>query len=368
MEFQSLEKTGPLYITRFIASFAVLLFHFLPKGEYSTNSIITKFGEAVNYFFFISGFVMIISNQNYLLGERKIDSSYRYTFWIKRLARIYPLYILSLLICIAFNYFIEEFDKSIYYRVWPEILGVQRWLYAGSINFPGWTISCEYFFYMLFPLLFSKLIYKSNKYIITFGTLFWLISLVTTYQLGIILSKNMIGTSLIIKKLILSLYNHPIFKLSIFVTGMICGKYYLFTVKKIPARMSNILCIVSLIMIIGTIWIIPKENRLLEGGVLTPVYFVFVINLCNLSMRPRKLLNNKIFILLGEISYGLYILQLPVLLFFEYYLNNKIKVDTIGQFINYFILLFFFSTIIYYIFEIPVKKILLKKVQNSNFQ
>jgi len=82
-------NTNPLYILRFIAAIMVVWLHFGPNRNFFT----TNGGEAVTFFFFLSGFVMIIANSKYLTGKNLNFS--KTDFYIKRFARIYPMYYLK---------------------------------------------------------------------------------------------------------------------------------------------------------------------------------------------------------------------------------------------------------------------------------
>src|SRR6185437_9511898 len=130
-------NTNTLYILRFIASIMVVWFHFATTTFFTTNG-----GEAVNFFFFISGFVMIITNSKYFKSETTYFS--KSDFYIKRFARIYPIYFLALLALAIFHYFIRSIDTpTVKYRLPFEVLGIERWFYGGSFNSPDWTISVE---------------------------------------------------------------------------------------------------------------------------------------------------------------------------------------------------------------------------------
>ncbi|RYE17301.1 MAG: acyltransferase, partial [Sphingobacteriaceae bacterium] len=147
----NLTKTNPLYLTRFIAAYCVLIVHYCPQSWRDSLPLIRHFGEPVHYFFFISGFVMIISSTKYLSFDTKVTEFNKKDFWIRRIARIYPMYLLALCLFVIYNYTVKEIDSSIPKRVIPEILGINRWVYSGSINYPSWTVSCEFLFYFLFP-------------------------------------------------------------------------------------------------------------------------------------------------------------------------------------------------------------------------
>jgi peptidoglycan/LPS O-acetylase OafA/YrhL len=65
-------NTDTLYIIRFLAATVVILFHYSPPavGQHIAFAI-KNGGEAVNLFFFISGFVLTVSNAGFFCRRAK---------------------------------------------------------------------------------------------------------------------------------------------------------------------------------------------------------------------------------------------------------------------------------------------------------
>ena len=84
---------------RFFLAFAIAYCHmaleFLPREKVELYLFFST-DMAVNSFFFISGFIIILTlNKNYFTGDSYLKQSSRY--YLNRILRIYPLYILSIL-------------------------------------------------------------------------------------------------------------------------------------------------------------------------------------------------------------------------------------------------------------------------------
>lgn len=154
----------PLTSLRGIAASAVVLFHFY-QGQPSHSALLDHtVGRGylwVDFFFVLSGFVMAESHgADFRDGFRL--SPYR-DFLIRRLARIYPLYIV---LTVALLPFLSSqcFDLQAYpampsatarFAMWSgaNVLMVQAWGLAPSIVGPGWSLSTEWASYLLFPIL-----------------------------------------------------------------------------------------------------------------------------------------------------------------------------------------------------------------------
>ncbi len=100
---------------------------------------------AVTTFFVLSGFVLSRSyaetrwNRGSLLG-----------YAAGRVARVYPVYLLSLLVVAPFI----AADRGHGALLAAHVLLVQGWLGSIPVNWntPAWSLSCEMFFYLAFPL------------------------------------------------------------------------------------------------------------------------------------------------------------------------------------------------------------------------
>src|SRR5262249_3643638 len=90
-------------------------------------------------------------------------------FWVARFARIYPVYLLSILLAMPFSLPATAVNSPVHTattfgltaslgQLWtllPSILfGHPHWSFAVATldwNFPTWSLGCEVFFYALFP-------------------------------------------------------------------------------------------------------------------------------------------------------------------------------------------------------------------------
>ncbi len=143
---------------RFLAASGVVFYHFenhfRPLLANPTNTL-ERFSLFVDFFFVLSGFVIM-----HTYGARIATWRDYATFLRKRLARIYPLHLATLIIfcligvgVVALNISVRDrsfFDPSL---LPANLLLVQAWgvtNHAG-LNIPSWSISAEWFLYLLFP-------------------------------------------------------------------------------------------------------------------------------------------------------------------------------------------------------------------------
>jgi len=154
---------------------AILHFHFFvgPIVPYGTHSVIDKFYLMVDLFFILSGFIMCYTySEKFDSGFSKINYK---NFLIARLARIYPLHVFTLfaeiiLFIIIFSVgkfnILPNWHQHLYrldaipvQLLFLENLGIFDF---ATWNMNAWSLSAEWWAYMLFPFLF--LIFKKIGY------------------------------------------------------------------------------------------------------------------------------------------------------------------------------------------------------------
>jgi peptidoglycan/LPS O-acetylase OafA/YrhL len=145
---------------RFIMALCIALFHYeiyvWPKAV-PEERVFFGFDAAVDFFFILSGFVVCHANH----GRLWHPESY-FAYLRRRVARIYPLHLATLLafllavglagpLGISLNN-AERFDLS---ELPSQLLLIHAWGVSDQLSFNdvSWSISAEFFLYLLFPLI-----------------------------------------------------------------------------------------------------------------------------------------------------------------------------------------------------------------------
>lgn len=149
-----------LDLLRLAAALEVFAYHLagLPNTGLD-NDLWNAFGhEAVTIFFVLSGFVI-----PYAAGSREADPR---AFAVARLTRIYSVAIPCLLFTLIFDWIGHRFDPAIYRGLTPggsvlvsfgigaTMLNEAWWSVQMQSNTPYWSISYEFWFYVVFATLF----------------------------------------------------------------------------------------------------------------------------------------------------------------------------------------------------------------------
>ena len=144
---------------RFFAAIWVVILHFskeLPFDPDGVTYLVHNARAGVDLFFMLSGFIMA---HCYLDGIARGDFAWG-TYLRRRLARIYPLHLVTLLPFLALlgaasaGYVRlphpEAYDAT---ALLPNLLLLHAWGTTDHLtfNYPSWSISAEWFAYLLFP-------------------------------------------------------------------------------------------------------------------------------------------------------------------------------------------------------------------------
>ncbi|MFJ8437789.1 acyltransferase family protein [Kitasatospora griseola] len=144
---------------RWTAALMVFLFH-VWIVEYFGGRIGGTLGFAfgagntgVSFFFVLSGFVLAWSTPPGSGGVVR--------FWRRRLARVYPLHLATALLALAMAYFLAAGTLPQTRQLFANLFLVQSWpqdvSFYQSANPVSWSLACEAFFYLLFPLIVRPL-------------------------------------------------------------------------------------------------------------------------------------------------------------------------------------------------------------------
>ena len=291
--------------TRFIAAIFIFIFHFGKQSFPFSNPFLFPFLKqatvGVSYFFMLSGFVMIIAywklNTNFIPVKQ---------FLASRFARIYPVYIIAILLSVVFVFLKNGNISATAFLL--EIFALQSWIpqYALEINYTAWSISVEMFFFLSFPFLY-KYFYKrySLSIVVITAIVFWLLSQIIfnyAYFSGYYQPFPSSRHSF--------LYYHPIMHWNEFILGNATGLIFIkFFANKNYNRNFDwiLLCFPVLVALM-----LRYKYANYHNGLLAVLFIPFIVLLSLNTGWITKIFCKPFFVLLGEISYSIYILQLPV--------------------------------------------------------
>ena len=313
----------PLTSLRFTAAMYVVLYHTLPDKyrTFAHGSIVLGY-SSVSFFFILSGFVLAIAY------AQRVETLDRRKFWRARFARIYPLYLLTICLDVPnllwarfIKYGLTSAAIKTLMTLLATLLMLQAWWpeRLEGIDNPNWSLSVETVFYFLFPFIAGILWQRTAK------SALLLLSLL--YLGGVFLISAAIRLHLPEEMLIYL----PVLHLMQFAVGILLAKVFL-SLTRSEERGSWLrrLTIPILLVVLAGFWciicwphIIPKPI-LHDGGLLLlfgPLILVFA------GGHPliNKFFSHPFLVLLGEASYGLYLLHMVLWHYLSYVIASPIE-------------------------------------------
>lgn len=157
---------------RGISALWVVIFHYYSNPKIPVFQTIIKQGYvAVDIFFILSAFLLTIAYKNRFADN--ISYEHITTFYKKRINRIFPAYLVSLLAMILIIYFIRDETVSLKQLLINVTLTQCFFDLDGIIiNIVYWSLSTEWICYLVFPILLlfiGNMKYKTLTIIILLG-------------------------------------------------------------------------------------------------------------------------------------------------------------------------------------------------------
>ncbi len=287
-------------ILRGFAAISVIVVHLIASSGINYGHFITligqKFTASVTLFFAISAFSIAYSYNENLIN--KVDFK---NFFIKRFFRLAPLFYVALIvegiiIFHAFNHLPTLFEVlmsgTFLFNLVPKM--------QNGIVWAGWSLSIEWIFYLLYPIIF---IICNNKKTVLF---IWIIC--------IFISTSTAKVSAEPIEIYMNILNHMVF----FVSGI---AVYLFLpeIKKLKELLRKYASTVSgLILASSFVLLIYCFS---QNGYPINIYFfysllwIFMISASILGIP--SIINTKFTRFLGKASYSIYLMHSIVLYLLE---------------------------------------------------
>lgn len=307
----------------------------------------------VSFFFILSGFVLSYSYHNKILaGQTKFSE-----FWLARFARIYPLHILTLLIVIPLSFqgniteWINRFVLNIF-LLQSFVPSDDVYFYFNSVS---WSISDEWFFYIMFPFLVFML--TKRKYLWAMPFILMLI------PVSLWLVKESYHEKYF--------YINPLLRLGDFIIGILL--YLLYKKRKETSLLKSktvatTLEISSILLLSVFLYFhsdIPQGYR--YSCYYWPPIVLLIYTFSYSKGHISNILSNKILVYLGEISFGFYMIHMLIIRYYKFLpqkfpaLSAYTPLDHNGAIIIFLISLAG-SIILYKWFEKPMNKYIKRKL------
>lgn len=355
-----MKRLDQLNILRFLIAMLIVFFHYgketFPFTVDPWRRIFHDGNYELSFFFVLSGFIL-----TYVYGPQ-IGGNFNWkNFILKRLTRFYPLYLVAVLIPVPFRF--GESPHTLLGLI-LDIFMLQSWVppYPLAFNGPAWAMSALVFYYLLFPPVVTWFYKKGLKFAISFVTCFWLASQVAIHLLMTYWYPGHLPFSHDFLN-----YN-PLFHLNAFLVGILGGMLFRrFWMRKEIDQQRNLFWLTaSLVVMIlfvffrGALQQNTPFRLIYNNGLIAPLYLLIIILLARDDTRVTKFLTRPFILMLGNISFSIYLMQSPMVRIYQRFLLARLEYHFPWtedvHFYIYLALLLPASFLTYYLFEIPVQR------------
>ncbi len=285
---------------RFVAAAWVFAYHFLvltvAGAPWWLQRVQSAGHAAVSLFFVLSGFVLAYNYAEPLADGRVT----RARFWWLRLARVWPLYALLTLVELPLSLHAGLPPARVGAATAANLAGLQAWIPALTFvgNTPGWSVSVELFFYAAFPWLALAAANPRRTRALVAACL--------VLALGAAASPALVppasGAATFLKC-------GPVLRLPEFVLGLALGRAFIQRRRALAPAAATLLGALAAAAVLAIVLASGPVPRYFLHALLLPA---FALLLWTVAEGGARWLGGATLALLGEASYGLYLLQMPL--------------------------------------------------------
>ena len=327
---------------RTLLALTILMFHFTPAGLQSNKHpwltlypLIDIGYVFVSFFFLISGFILSYNYAHRPGGVRQAD------FWMARLSRLYPVYLLTMLISLPM--LTLEWRTRPHGQFWAGVVATPLLLQgffpklATFWNTVSWTLSCEVVLYVAFPFLLKVRWPRSPRTLALWTLGFWLLGLVphllywrfnpdhlaqpiTRYSDGVWLD---------------TLKYTPVAYLCTFLAGLTLGRLH--DAAELTPRHRLWAGGAGLALAwLAAYHVAPHVPYILvHGGLLTPVWALVIVGLAGVSPLAR-VFSVRPLVAVGTSTYALYLLHFNIFQLLQWHhVAERLHVASLDPWISY---------------------------------
>jgi peptidoglycan/LPS O-acetylase OafA/YrhL len=319
------------------ASLLVFAFHFcrpvVAGGPTWLRSLLGAGFVAVSFFFVLSGFILAVSHHERL----RANSLDRRRFFVRRLARIYPAYLLALILLVPLAF----------YRPWGVGTGafpaapashhavtglmhlfmVHAWWPSLTLswNLPGWSVSVEIACYLAFLVLGARIARRprGHRWLLLGGL--WALGLALTGAYTLFAPEAATVGADTNAPLVNVLKLWPPSRLPEFLFGLTLGLQWHEQAR--APRWLGPAAVLTILVALTHAQALPYA--ILHNALLLPAFGALLWAVACARGPVARLLGSRPFVAVGKATYGLYILQMP-LMYWMLLVSQKAGVSLAG--------------------------------------
>jgi peptidoglycan/LPS O-acetylase OafA/YrhL len=346
---------------RFFAAMMIVFHH--ARDRFGIGHADVGLGQGVSFFFVLSGFILA-----YVYPNLDAPGSVA-KFWRARVARVWPAHLAAL----ALGLVLVDFQYRGPLVLLANVLMLHAWVPLPAVSFsynsPSWSISTELFFYLVFPWFiheWSKT--GKRKVALAFG----LLALVVFLTRGLPEFASVADPQ---QRMTMTqrafIYISPLSRLFEFVCGIALASLWRKTRDRPLPGSATLWEVGAIAAAADLLYLVQFKSAFLaqfvgSGGMLWLMYagampgFAFVIYVMALGRgQVSRVLRLPGLVLLGEISYSLYLVHQIMMVWFDRNLWQFAPVPFPIGFLAYLAIVLLMAYLIWRLVELPMRRLLM---------
>lgn len=328
---------------RFVAAFVVVLYHlWRPAWDGSVVADVVAHGSmAVSFFFVLSGFVLGWSLSSSAVGPGDDVVVPATAFWRRRARRLLPMFAVSVVVALPVAIALARravqaavdvggVVPTVSSLLLPELLAhvtlVQAWVPGRElvINAPAWSLSAEVAFSLALPFVWRPLWRAAGKRPLLLLAALWLMSALPGVVYVVTDADGLARLGLPIDHRAHALWldilrYHPLVRVPEFLAGVVVARTVRdgrLMVGRADVAVGGALAAL-LVGVVGLQVACGGASTVLtHNGLFLPVFAIVIAALASSTSSPSvvaRLLSSRPLVVLGDASYALYLLHVPLL-------------------------------------------------------
>lgn len=326
---------------RTLLALSIVLFHFTPAGlRWDKHPWVSLYPLVdigyvfVSFFFLISGYIL---SYNYADRGRLNPLD----FWMARLSRLYPVYLLTMIISIPM--LIVEYHVRPHWQFWQGAIAtplLAQGFFADIATFwmtVTWTLSCEVALYILFPFLMRLKWPTKASTLLLMVIGFWAVGLIPHTVYIFVNPDHLPGMANRYSGgyWIEFLKYTPLPYLCTFLAGLSLGRLH--EAAKLSVRGRAIVGSVGFVAAWYVIYHLATvlPYILIHGGLLTPIFAAIILGLSGPSWLA-SIFSVRPLVAIGTSTYCLYLLHFNVFVLLHlHHVPERLHVQRFDPWISY---------------------------------
>ena len=340
---------------RFFAAMVVVFYHCAREFRFPawTGDFFENGYEAVSFFFVLSGFIL-----TYVYAAERNPAVSRTRFWAARVARICPVYFLALALDLPrllYSVFVvgnTPKPRFVLAAITSPVF-LQSWIPSAEDvwNVPGWSLSVEAFFYLLFPFIIAPLRRARPGWILGAA----LAAVVTVGAARAIVSAPGSPFPPVLREV---MHFSPLLHLPQFILGIAVAGLFLDGVN-LGGRRAELLLVGAAASICAIFWFRSRLPVLLTSdAVLAPLYALLIYAAAQSVGPVSNTLSRQLLVWCGEISYGVYILHAPLFFLWMRGAERILHLPPLAALWSFIPILLVICSAVYWFIERPARSAL----------